>query len=268
MDNSLQQRRSSWTITYERGCRHQLDVAPFSLWDNESQDYICPTEDQITWIWRNYLPSRVEWWRGYGIFTIFTDTPSLLGHAGLVTLTIACVPVIFVPREAEGTFLTGPPMPNTMFYCHLSIPDPLPLFKTHPWIGPSIQEAQMILNHLNDICNVHALNFVLSRDLIVELADDGRRYAPGSLPHNLGGWFALYHHDGGDDAYWKDAIPMPKKQIGGNGQDSSPRQGKGLYSGVRFAENEDPTASITSLTDLQPSHLYFGLGIKSGFSIL
>jgi hypothetical protein len=91
-------------ITYGRGCRHQLDVAPFSLWDAESQDYTHPTGDQITWIWRNYLPSRVEWWRGYGICTIFTDTPSLLEHAGLVTLTVACVPVIFVPREAEGTF--------------------------------------------------------------------------------------------------------------------------------------------------------------------
>src|SRR5208282_1942946 len=132
----------------------------------ETQDYIQPTADQTTWIFRNYLPSRVEWWSGYGFLTIFTDTPSLLGHAGLVTLTIACVPVIFVPREAQGTFLAGPPIPNRIFYCHISIPDPFPLFKPRSWTGPSMEEAHMILNHLGNICNVHALNFILSQYLI------------------------------------------------------------------------------------------------------
>jgi hypothetical protein len=136
--------------------------------------------------------------------------------------------------------LTGLPIPNRMFYCHLSIPDPLPLFKDRPWVGPSLQEAQIILDHLSNICNVHALSFVLSQDLVVEFADDGRRYAHGSLSHNLGGWFTLYHHDVGDEAYWKDAITMPKKQIRGTDQVSSSRKGKGTYSGVRFAENEDP----------------------------
>lgn len=267
MANFLEEMRSSWTITYGRGCRHRLDVAPFSFWDSETQDYTYPTEDQITWIFKNYSPSRIEWWSGYGFFTLFTDTPSLLGHAGLVTLTIACAPVIFAPRAARDTFWTGPPMPNSILYCHCDMPDPLPRFKARPWTGPNIQEAQMILNHLSTICNVHALNFVLSADLIVELADDGRRYEPGSLPNLLGGWFTFYHHDGGDDAFWQGAIPMPRKQVGGRDQVNSPKQGNGIYSGVRFVESEDPTASITSLTDLQPSYIYFGLGITSGYSV-
>jgi hypothetical protein len=218
MANCLEQRRSSWSIAYARGCRHHLDVAPFSSWNTGAQDYTFPTDDQITWIFKNYNPSCTEWWSGYGFFTLFTDTPALLGHGGLVTLTIAGAPVIFVPRAARDTFETGPPMPNSMYYCNLSIPDPLPRFKVHRWTGPSIMEAQVILNHLNTICNVHALNFVLSAELYVELADDGRRYEPGLLPHYLAGWSTYCHHDLGDDAFWKDAIPMPQGEITGKEQ--------------------------------------------------
>jgi len=267
MVNSLGERRSSWTIAFGRGCRHQLDVAPFSLWDVEFETYIYPTEYQLIWIFKNYGASLVEWSSAYGILTIFTDTPALLGHAGLVTLTIACAPVIFVPREAESTFWTGPPMPNSIVYCRHGMPDTLPRFNSRLWTGPCLQEAQMILDHLRGICNVNALNFVLCADLIVELADDGRRYEPGSLPNTVGGWFTLYHHDGGDDRFWKDAIPMPTNRSGGIDQGTSSRKGHGIYSGVRFVETEDPTSSITSLTNVRPSYIYFGLGITSGYSV-
>lgn len=122
-----------------------------------------------------------------------------------------------------------------------------------------MMEAQMIFNHLSSICNVHALNFVLSAYLYVELVDDGRRYKPGSLPHQLAGWYTYYHHDLGDDAFWKDAIPIP--------QGETRKQGHGIYSGVRFVETEDPTASITGLVYKEPSFIYFGLGITNGFSV-
>lgn len=124
---------------------------------------------KITWIFKNYNPSRIEWWRGYGFFTLFTDTPALLGHGSLVTLTIAGTPVIFVPRAAKDTFETGPPTPDSMFYCNLSIPGPLPRFKVHRWTGLSIMEAQMTLNHLNSICKVHALNLSSVRNFTLNL---------------------------------------------------------------------------------------------------
>jgi hypothetical protein len=267
MANSPEERLSSWTITFGRGCRHRLDVAPFSLWNTESQDYIYPTEDQVTWIFKNYNPSRIEWWSGYGFLTIFTDMPSLLGHAGSVTLTLASAPVIFVSRAAQATFITGPPLPNKMIYCYRNMLDPLPRFNTRPWAGPSMQDAQMVLNYLGPFCNVHALNFILSVSLYVELADDGRQYEPGSLPDLLGGWVTLYHHDGGDDSFWKDAKPMVQKLTVENDQVGLPRQGNGIYSGIRFVQTKDPTASITSLTDLRPSFIYFGLGTTSGYSV-
>lgn len=126
----------------------------------------------------------------------------------------------------------------------------------------------MIFNYLNSICNVRALNFVLSAGLYVELADDGRRYKLGSLPCHLAGWCTHYHHDVGNDAFWKDAIQIPRGELRGPGQVIAPKQGHGIYSGVRFVQTEDPTASITGLTYREPSFIYFGLGITSGFSVL
>jgi hypothetical protein len=89
-----------------------------------------------------------------------------------------------------------------------------------------------------------------------------------SLPHCLAGWSTYYHHDLGDDAFWKDAIPMPQGEISGKEQLISRKQDHGIYSGVRFAETKDPTAIITGLTDQEPSFIYFGLGITSGFSVV
>lgn len=189
-------RRSYWTFHYARGFRHHLDVAPFSFWDKERQDHNFPKEDQVAWIVKNYNASHVEWWPDQGFYMVFTDTPALLGHEGLVTPTIAPTPVMFAPMVTQDTILPIPPTPNSISYSYLSLPDPLPLFNFQPWTGPSTQEAQKIFEHLDGNCNVYALNFIFSSKLYVELAGDGRQYELGSLPHQVAAsscrWMAYF----------------------------------------------------------------------------
>lgn len=178
---------ATWITEAGRGSRHCLDVAPFSLWNNETHDYNDPTLAQAKWIFNTYSATTVDFTAPYIVIT--TETPSHPDHNGLVTLTVGCAPAIFVSKQTQlDGFYAVPPQPNALNYCHPTMPDPLlENFQTQPYTEPSVQEAQIILDHLRKYCSVHALNFIFP-ELIVELANYDQVYQPQSLPSRLGGW--------------------------------------------------------------------------------
>lgn len=198
---------NTWATEAERGSRHRLDVAPFSLWDIDAHDYNEPTLAQAKWIASTYNATMVEFTAPF--IVISTERPSLPDHNGLVTLTVGCAPAIFISKQTElDGFHAGPPLPNAAIYCDPLMPDPLfNVFQSQPYTEPSIEETQMILDHLRKYCNVHAMNFVFPK-LIIELANNGRVYQQRSLPSRVGGWFTLYHDQQSGLSYWDSVASM------------------------------------------------------------
>jgi hypothetical protein len=201
--------KKTWLTEAERGSRHRLDIAPFSLWNIEDHDYNEPTLAQAKWIASTYNATMVEFTAPF--IVISTESPSLPDHNGLVTLTVGCAPAIFISKQIElDGFHAGPPLPNAAIYCDPLMPDPLlNVFQSQPYTEPSIEETQMILDHLRKYCNVHAMNFVFPK-LIVELANNGRAYQPRSLPSRVGGWFTLYHDQQSGPSYWNSVALMAR----------------------------------------------------------
>jgi hypothetical protein len=201
------EQEDTWITEAERGSRHRLDIAPFSLWSIEEHDYNEPTQAQAKWILTTYKANMIEFIEPF--IVISTECPSLPDHNGLVTLTIGCAPAIFISKQTgfDG-FHAGPPLPNALIYCDPFLPDPLlDVFQSQPYTEPSIEETQMILDHLRKYCSVHAMNFVFPK-LIIELANNGRAYQQRSLPARVGGWSTLYHHQQSDLSYWDSVTSM------------------------------------------------------------
>src|SRR5580700_10830704 len=88
---------NTWITEAERGSRHRLDIAPFSLWDTEAHDYDEPNLDQARWIFSTYKANMVEFIAPF--IVISTDRPPLPDHNGLVTLTVGCAPAIFISKQ-------------------------------------------------------------------------------------------------------------------------------------------------------------------------
>lgn len=199
---------ATWISEAGRGSRHRLDVAPFSLWNNEAHNYAEPTLAEAKWIFKTYSATRVDFAEPFIVIT--TECPSHPDHNGLITLTVGCAPAIFVSKQAQllDDFHAGPPRPNAVMYCDPTMADPLlDIFQSRPYTEPTPQEAQLILDQLRKHCHVHALNFVFPQ-LIVEIANNGRSYQQRSLPSRLGGWPTFYHHQQSGLSYWNSIASM------------------------------------------------------------
>jgi hypothetical protein len=72
------------------GARHINDHAPFSLWNEEKQDFRTPTAQERRFIAKTYNVERLEL-HDY-LMVIETSNPPKP-----VPLTVACIPAIFVP---------------------------------------------------------------------------------------------------------------------------------------------------------------------------
>ena len=200
----------TWPTQAAHGSKHALDIADFSLWDSEKSDYRTPSKEQVDWIFQTYSAKSVEFLPPY--FLVVTDTPALPQHGGKITLTIGGAPVVFTsPVAAQDGFIVGKPLANAMHLVDIRSQDPLAsVCHAQKWQPPTHEQAKMVLSVLETGCNVHAMNF-LYPDLIVELAQDGKDYKPGSLPSRIGGWSLSYHQNKGNDSFW--GSNMPKSRL-------------------------------------------------------
>src|SRR5271154_1644933 len=82
------------------GARHINDHAPFSLWDEEKQDFRKATAQEARSIAKTYNAKRLEF-HDY-LMVIETSNPPKP-----VPLTVACVPTIFVPPGQGRKYMMG-----------------------------------------------------------------------------------------------------------------------------------------------------------------
>lgn len=209
---------STWVTEQARGSRHQLDLAPFSLWDADAQDYREPTPSQAKWIFTTYKAKIVDFVAPF--IVIVTEHPALPEHDGFVALTIGCAPVVFISQETEqGGFHAGPPMCNALRLCDPHFKASLQDFRSSRYTEPTAEEAQMILNELRKYCTVSALNFVFPK-LVIELSN-GREYKDRSLPSRVAGWHVEYHQQQGAPSYWESTTSMARNRETSATSDSS-----------------------------------------------
>ena len=188
----------NWSGSRGYGCRHRLDTAPFSLWNEDSQAFRLADKWEVGWIKRTYHATQIGF--QWPMIVIETETsPSPL------PLTLGCVAVRFVapPSAPSVGNITGRTLPDledvrpfgsTTNYAGMRGPaDPLS-FTFRSWYKPTGEQLQELAAELFRICNPSKIH-VLCPNVIVELrTDDGRSYQPGSLPRSLGGYAAHYHH--------------------------------------------------------------------------
>jgi hypothetical protein len=187
---------SKWTGPRGYGGRHWLDIAPFSLWDLEKNDFRLPTALEVSWLITHYNPTAIDF--QFPIMVIETVSPPKP-----LPLTVAAVAVNFVPpptkpvhdinglrmkplfnaRPGVATNYAGPREPV----------DPLS-FKFRKWTQPSDEELRVLVEQLFTFCNPRMVH-ILCPQLIVELhVDDQRVYKPNSLPRRIGGFAVYYYH--------------------------------------------------------------------------
>lgn len=191
------ERVPNWSRSRGYGCRHRLDIAPFSLWNEEAQRFRLADEWEVDWIQTAYHAEQI----GFQWPTIVIETskpPSPLPS------TLGCVAVRLVaPHSAPSVGIHGSEFPDledvrpfsfTTDYAGMRGPaDPLS-FIFRSWYEPTEEQLQKLATELFRICNPFKIH-VLCPNVIVELkTDDGRSYQPGSLPRSLGGYAAHYHH--------------------------------------------------------------------------
>ncbi|KAI4212427.1 MAG: hypothetical protein LQ351_004859 [Letrouitia transgressa] len=195
-ENGSYERQPNWSGPHGYGCRHRLDDAPFSLWDEERHDFRYPSSQEEDWIGNRYGPATIS----------FQWPIIILATANIPTelpLTLACVAVKFTPPSEETIGFTGQVLPIVEDILPLSTPtnyagmrgppDPLPFAFTR-WLQPSDKQLETLAVELVRICNPSRVH-ILCPNIIIELhTDDQRVYEPGSLPRTIGGFAVFYHH--------------------------------------------------------------------------
>ena len=63
-ENGCYERQPSWSGPHGYGCRHRLDAAPFSLWDEAQHDFRLPSQWETDWINTGYNPTKIgfQWY--------------------------------------------------------------------------------------------------------------------------------------------------------------------------------------------------------------
>ena len=168
------------------GSRHLLDKAPFSLWDDSSQDFHEASETEIAWLQQTYHAAVLtfEW----PTLIIHSDNPP-----NPLPLTVACVAARFVPAAhiwKSRVINNGLSNPR--------IPDPM-TFRIPKWTEPNDDQVHKITATLMELANIQAINFT-GAFIHVELKHDGRTYQRHSLPGRVGGTSTLYHL--GSEGFW------------------------------------------------------------------
>ncbi|PVH79770.1 hypothetical protein DL98DRAFT_532629 [Cadophora sp. DSE1049] len=184
--------QKSWATEKPMGSRHILDTAPFSLWDDEKQDYTKPTPMQRQWIQQTY--GATEGTFSAPFLIVATQNPSLAAHNGHVSLTLGCCPVIFMPPQVfQNATEFGLPVANGANLVDRNIQDLLHgVFEIPKWQRrPSKDQVIGVLQILHEFCRPVAVNFV-SPNIIVELSTKST-CSGQSLPGVLAGRRVHYH---------------------------------------------------------------------------
>ncbi|KAL9099006.1 MAG: hypothetical protein Q9163_005432 [Psora crenata] len=208
------ERQPNWSGPHGYGCRHRLDDAPFSLWDEALHDFRLPSRWETDWIKTRYSPTKI----GFQWPIIVLETVTLPTE---LPLTLACVAVKFIPPPLEEAIgITGQILPIIEDVRPFSVPtdyagmrgppDPLP-FSFRRWTQPTDEQLEVLAVELVRICNPLRVH-ILCPNLIVELCtDDQKVYQPGSLPRRIGGFAVHYHH--GTDPFGELSVRSQQRLI-------------------------------------------------------
>lgn len=185
------QRHKPFTIkTPGFGSRHNLDDAPFSLWDGNIEEFRDPSHVEIEWIIGKYKA-----------FAVHVDFPDIIIRTSQppshIPLTVACALARFIPQDLH---LLSLPYGSLRPYGTKKRDDivsySLPKFEI-----PTHQQSMEVIKLLSSEVDIRAIHF-MPPQIIVELdVASGRTYDKQSLPPMAGGLPILYHESIED--YWK-----------------------------------------------------------------
>jgi hypothetical protein len=165
------------------GARHINDRAPFSLWNEEKQDFRSATTQEKRSILETYNAERLEF-HDYHIVIETSNPPRP------VPLTVACTPAIFVPPGQGRKHMSG-----SAPYVGPRVRDPCPNVSWGRMQTPKISQMTDVISVLMQLVDIKRVSF-LPTSIVVELVyGDGRVYTNGSLPAVVAGLTTSYHHD-------------------------------------------------------------------------
>jgi hypothetical protein len=165
------------------GARHINDHAPFSLWNEEKQDFRDATAQEARFIAETYTAKRLEF-HDY-LMVIETSNPPKP-----VPLTVACIPAIFVPPDQGRKYMMG-----LAPYVGPRVRDPCPHLRWGRMRTPTKSQMADVISILMQFVSIKKVHF-FPTSIVAELVyGDGRVYTNGSLPAFMAGLWISYHHD-------------------------------------------------------------------------
>jgi hypothetical protein len=165
------------------GARHINDHAPFSLWNEEKQDFRNATAQEARSIAETYNAKRLE----FDDYLMVIETPN---PPKPVPLTVACVPAIFVPPGQGRKHMMG-----LAPYVGPRVRDPCPHLSWGRMRTPTKSQMADVISVLMQFVSIRKVHF-FPTSIVVELVyGDGRVYTNGSLPAFMAGLWISYHHD-------------------------------------------------------------------------
>lgn len=165
------------------GARHLNDIAPFTLWSEETRTFRGPSKEEMSWIDAKFESISIS---DFGwLLYIQTDSPPRP-----IPLTLGSMPVIFArPGEELERLTPSAPYPNPR------VPDPCPNIRLPLLTDPTKSQTVDILTAITSLANVRAANFLPFWTIFELETGDGRSYGVSSLPGTVAGRTALYHHE-------------------------------------------------------------------------
>ena len=152
------------------GARHINDHAPFSLWNEEKQDFRNATTQEARSIAETYNAERLEF-HDYLMIVETSNPPKP------VPLTVAGIPVIFVPPGQRLNYMIG-----SAPYVGPRVRDPCPHLSWGRMQTPKTSQMADVISVLMQLVSIKRVHF-LPTSIIVELVyGDGRVFSNRSLP--------------------------------------------------------------------------------------
>ncbi|KAJ5889011.1 hypothetical protein N7495_009052 [Penicillium taxi] len=164
------------------GARHINDIAPFTLWDEQSRRFLSPTREQSAWIKRKFGTGSFSMWGWF--ICIETARPPQP-----IPLTLGTMPVIYV-RPGEMFEDTIP----ESGYSNPRVPDPCPALRWPKMTHPTKNQRVAILTAVAPLANIRTVYFMPIWTIFELQTGDSCIYQRNSLPGVVAGRTALYHH--------------------------------------------------------------------------
>lgn len=172
-----------WKNPTGYGAKHINDSAPFTLWDETTQDFRHPNKDEEQWLIQKFNPIKISF--RYPRLIVITNTPPKP-----IPLTIAGVTAVFAPQGSEPKYLAG---------CSPCVgprlPDPCSGIRWPRWGSPNKNQMEGIVEALSNLANIRRVNFFPGMNVVELVHGDGNTYPIRSLPGIVAGVTTTYHHD-------------------------------------------------------------------------